>query len=223
MYPLTELDELKFKTEYFTFTGEEEIDIQSINSIIETSLRRHRIGSFTVTPQEYRQIGKIALGQETDLMTLSCRIRQTLRYFDDEDVTRVRNHIFCRNSLGICATKFALIERLIKEKRGPNRDSQTQKIDFVKFLFETCDVTENIFTLLHESFRIPRCKEHEECVQVNKLLQFDTVDAQCEQEMFFYSSCCMSKDCYDFTKQYIVSENPEETPKRCEVRIKLNK
>lgn len=197
------------------------MDLQSINSVIEASLRRHRVGSFTVTPQEYRQIAKIALGQETDLMTLSCRIRQTLRYFD-EDVTRVRNHIFCRNSLGICATKFALIDRLIREKRGPNRDSQTQKIDFVKFLFETCDVTENIFTLLHESFRIPRCKEHEECVQVDRLLKFDTVNAQCGQEMFFYSSCCTSKDCYDFTKQYIVSKDPEET-KRCEVIIKLNK
>lgn len=129
-YPITELDEARDCAMYYTYT-EQEQDLKSINLTLESCLRIHRIGSFTVTRQEYQGIAKVALGHEDNLMTLSCRIRQVLRYFV-QDPTKMKNHIFCRNSFGICATKFALIDRLISEKYGKDRDEYTQMVDFVE-------------------------------------------------------------------------------------------
>lgn len=162
----------------------------------------------------------VALGKETDLMTLSCRIRQTLRYFV-QDISDKRCHIFCRNSFGICATKMALIDRLLSEKYGKERDEYRQMVDFIRHLFEICDVEDDISKLLQESFRIPRCEEHEECRKVAELLRFKKIDEDNETRMKYYSTCCDQPECTDFTRQlYIVTTKKSDELKRCEIRLK---
>lgn len=219
LYPITEFDEAKHCTKHYEFEEDYE-DVEALNLDIETCLRLHRVRSFTVTREEFQQIAMVALGKETDLMTLSCRIRQTLRYFV-QDISDKRCHIFCRNSFGICATKMALIDRLLSEKYGKERDEYRQMVDFIRHLFDICDVEDDI-KILQDSFRIPKCEEHEECRKVGKLLRFKKIDEDNGGGMNFYSTCCDKPECTDFTRQLnIVRTKKSGELKRCEIRMKI--
>lgn len=73
-------------------------------------------------------------------------------------------------------------------------------VDFIGYLFEICDVEDDILKFLQEFFRIFRCEEYEECCKVVELLRFKKIDEDNEIRMKYYFICCDQLECIDFIR-----------------------